>query len=142
MSKSKGNILYPDALFHRGFTPQDIRFSLIYTHYRRKIDLNWPYIENTTGKLKAFTEAAKRLTGFAAKPESSGGPAEELVFAMENAFRERMNDDLDVEGAFEGVYAVLCRLLSMGPDGNLGHAASTLLRETLQRINEVLQIMD
>jgi cysteinyl-tRNA synthetase len=142
MSKSKGNILYPDALFHRGFTPQDIRFSLIYTHYRDRLNLSWPYIEKTAGKLKAFTEAAKRLTGLAAEPESPGGPAEGLVSGIENAFRERMNDDLDVEGAFEKVYAVLSRLLYMRPDGNLGYDASSLLREHLQRINGVLQVLE
>lgn len=119
---------YPKELMAMGHTPEDIRFSLIYPHYRKRINLTGSYIDNTTGKLGAFREAAKRLTGLAAEPESPGGPAEELFSGAENAFRERMNDDLDVEGAFEKVYAVLSRLLSMRPDGNLGYAASSSLR--------------
>jgi cysteinyl-tRNA synthetase len=142
MSKSRGNILYPDSLLEKGLGARDIRFALIYTHYRHKLNLSWSCIEKTTEKLKAFTEAAKRLTGFAVEPESPGGPAEELVFGIENAFREKMNDDLDVEGAFEKVYAILSRLLSLRPDGNLGYAASSLLREHLQRINGVLQVLE
>ena len=141
MSKSKGNIIYPEALLERGHTAKDIRFSLIYTHYRQSLEVSVPYLENMTGKLAAFREAAKRLTGLAAEPESPGQAAEELVSAMENTFIERMNDDLDVKGAFDRVHDTLIRLLSLKPDGRLGFPASFSLREKLERINGVFQIL-
>jgi len=142
LSKSKGNILYPEDILEKGFTAEDIRFSLIYTHYRKKIDLTDPYLEKATGKLAAFREAAKRLTGFSTEPESSADPAEQLVSGIENVFKERMNDDLDVQGAFEGVHGILSRLLSLNPGGRPGFTTSSLLRKRLQRINGVLQILD
>jgi len=141
MSKSKGNILYPDALLERGLTPQDVRFALIWTHYRRRLDLTASYLERVAGKLAAFREAAERLTGLTTEPESPGEPVEELVSGIEHAFRESMNDDLDVKGAFERVNEVLVRLLSLKPDGKLGFTASSLLREHLQRIDGVLQVL-
>jgi len=142
MSKSKGNILYPEDLLERGFTGGDIRFSLIYTHYRKKLNLSDSYLEKAAGKLAAFKEAAKRLTGLVTEPGSAGEPEEELVSGIETDFRERMNDDLDVQGAFESVCAALSRLLSLNTDGRLGLVTSSLLREHLQRINGVLQILD
>ena len=141
MSKSKGNILYPRELLAKGHTAEDIRLSLIYPHYRKKINLTDSYINNMTGKLAPFREAAKRLTGLAAEPESPGRQAEELVSMMENAFRERMNDDLDVAGAFDRIHEILSRLLSLKPDGRLGFPASSSLREKLERIDTVLQIL-
>jgi cysteinyl-tRNA synthetase len=142
MSKSKGNILYPEDLLERGLTPGDIRFSLIYTHYRKKLDLTDAYLEKATGKLAAFKEAAKRLTNLATEPGSSTEPAEQLVSGIESAFKDRMNDDLDVEGAFEGIYGILSRLLSLNPEGRLGFTTSSLLSEHLQRIDGVLQVLD
>jgi cysteinyl-tRNA synthetase len=142
MSKTKGNIVYPDELLEKGYSAKDIRFSLIYTHYRRKLNLTDTYLEKSAGKLAAFKKAAKRLTGLSTEPESLGGPAEELVSGIENVFKERMNDDLDVQGAFESVYDILSRLLSLRPDGRLGYTTSSLLREHLERINGVMQILD
>jgi cysteinyl-tRNA synthetase len=142
MSKSRGNILYPDTLLRRGLTAKDVRFSLVYPHYRQKLDLTEDYLEKITGKLAAMTEAARRLTGLQTEPESPGHPAERLVSGIEHAFKERMNDDLDVEGAFESVYAILSQLLSLKPGCRLGYDISSRLREHLGRINSVLLIFD
>jgi cysteinyl-tRNA synthetase len=141
MSKSKGNILHVETLLKRGLKAEEIRFALIYPHYRRKLDLNASHLEETTGKLAAFREAVKLLTGLAAEPESSGQPEEELVSAMENAFKEKMDDDLDVQGAFDRVYEILSRLLSLKTDRRLDFATSSFLRKNLERINEVFQIL-
>jgi cysteinyl-tRNA synthetase len=141
MSKSKGNILHVETLLKRGLKAEEIRFALIYPHYRRKLDLNASHLEETTGKLAAFREAVKLLTGLAAEPESSGQPEEELVSAIENAFKEKMDDDLDVQGAFDRVYEILSRLLSLKTDRRLDFATSSFLRKNLERINEVFQIL-
>jgi cysteinyl-tRNA synthetase len=141
MSKSKGNILYPDSLLKKGYTARDIRFCLIYPHYRQKLNLTDDYVEKVTGKLASFHEMAKRLTGLSKEPESSGHAAEELLSKIESSFRDSMNDDLDVQGAFESIYRILSRLLSLKPDGRLGYKASSLLTERLERINGVLHIL-
>jgi cysteinyl-tRNA synthetase len=39
MSKSRGNVIYPDDLLRQGFSPEEIRFFLIYGHYRDKMSL-------------------------------------------------------------------------------------------------------
>jgi cysteinyl-tRNA synthetase len=140
MSKSKGNILYLDNLFEKGLRAEDIRFSLIYTHYRKKLNLTAPYLEKTTGMLGSFKEAARRLTGIV-ESEPSGVPAEELAAGIEKAFKEKMNDDLDVQGAFESVYDILSRLVSLHSEKAPEFKTSILIRDQLQRIDKVLQIL-
>lgn len=39
MSKSRGNILYPEHLIERGYHPSFIRFHLICERYRNRLDL-------------------------------------------------------------------------------------------------------
>lgn len=41
MSKSKGNIIYPDDLLKRGYDGSHIRFFLIYSHYRKRLSFNY-----------------------------------------------------------------------------------------------------
>jgi len=39
MSKSIGNVINLDDLSRRGYSPEHVRFYLLYKHYRKKINL-------------------------------------------------------------------------------------------------------
>ncbi len=142
MSKSKGNIVYPETLLEKGYTARDIRFCLIYPHYRQKLNLTDDYLDKVTGKLAAFKELAKRLTSLADEPGPSEFSADDLISGIEDTFRQGMNDDLNVQRAFDGIYDVLLQLISWSSERGLGFDASARLREHLWRINEVLQVLD
>lgn len=78
----------------------EIRFFLIYGHYRKTMNYSDKRMRSTTEKLRRFKEQVKRIKG---KAGSTTDADTEQARKINDAFRERMDDDLDVKGAFDTV---------------------------------------
>jgi cysteinyl-tRNA synthetase len=134
MSKSRGNILYTDDLFTRGFNAAEIRFFLIDRHYREKLD----YTET------AMTSAAERLRGIRnrvhAVDERAGqaAPVEDnRSQRIEQIFRNHMDQDLAVKDAFDG----LSRELEALSPAEVEPQAGAALIAALRKIDGVLNVI-
>ncbi|MCC6347012.1 MAG: class I tRNA ligase family protein [Nitrospirales bacterium] len=100
MSKSKGTIYYTDTLLGQGYTAKEIRFSLIYGHYRSKLDYSDEVMSSAAGMLRDFRRTVSLIRERAGRrPPPEGESARQL----RRIFEERMNDDLDTKGAFDGM---------------------------------------
>ena len=142
MSKSKGNIVYLTDLLNQGYPAEYVRFFLMETHYREKLNLQKESLRKSAGKLLTLKEMVKKLTGEGLKGRSSFGRAGELVRGIDEKFRERMNDDLNVGAAFEEIRDSMARLMALkGKEGISGESKEELIH-TLKKINGVLQILE
>ena len=123
MSKSRGNIVCPATLLDEGYTPEEIRFFLIHGYYRERKDLDQESLE---GDLRGTGE---------------GSGAAPLIRSLEEGFRERMDDDLDVEGAWGHLEQVLVALDRRASAGTLGKKEAMEATRILRRIDGVLQVI-
>lgn len=134
MSKSRGNILYTDDLTARGHDPAEIRFFLIDSHYRRRLSFSDRAMARSAerlGNLRMRIESlSKRATG--AAPSADGHTARVL-----EAFRERMDEDLDVRGALDAI----ARELEAAVAAQLSPGEAAGLIGSLQRIDAVLGVL-
>lgn len=107
MSKSKGNILYSDDLLKMGYDAREIRFFLLYGHYRERINYSDERIRIVVDKLKSFRKLVEKIVD-----RSSGAAAtnEKTAESLRNTFAERMDNDLDAQGAFDGLHKVISTL--------------------------------
>jgi cysteinyl-tRNA synthetase len=134
MSKSKGNVYYTDTLQERGYSIDEIRFFLIYGHYRKNLNYSDKTMDRTAEKLRDF----KRITS--AHEAASNGvlDTDEGVYQkVKGLFSSTMDEDLDVRGAFDELHGLL-----VGPEarqGNPGLSAGIL--KALREIDEVLQVI-
>jgi cysteinyl-tRNA synthetase len=104
MSKSKGNIIYTDTLMEQGYDPAEIRFFLIYGHYREKLNYSDTEIDFTANKLKSFRSFVRKISKKAAlRPYVKG----KVVKNLRETFAGSMDDDLNVREAFDGLYKIL-----------------------------------
>ena len=134
MSKSKGNIYYTDMLLEQGYDMGEIRFFLIYGHYREKLDYSDQTMRSAADRLRKFREMVQEVEGRAGQePERDGRTARR----MKGAFAENMDDDLDVRGAFEGLYGVLSGL----EFGELQAAEASGAMKALREIDGVLRVI-
>lgn len=142
MSKSRKNIVYLEDLTQQGYVPRFVRFFLIYGHYRNSLKLSIDNLERNSGKLVSVDELIARLArgGKEGDPLSRQGSG--LIRRMEQGFRERMNDDLDVKGAFDGVRDTLRRLMEVKAKGKFTGGDAQMLRRTIAKIQAVFQIFD
>ncbi len=134
MSKSKGNILYTDTLLKRGFTPEDIRFFLMYSHYRKKRNYSDRAMEASAQKLRelrARVSALRRKAGKASPVQSASASA------FDAAFITAMDNDLQVQEAVDALDRILrtLDLRVMTPSRAAG------IVRALRKIDGVLQVI-
>jgi cysteinyl-tRNA synthetase len=104
MSKSKGNIFYIDTLLEQGFELSEIRFFLLYGHYRQRLNYSHDNMRGAADKLREFREMVHNIEKRAGEAAPGGG---RIVQRIKGTFVGNMDNDLDVRGAFDGLYEAL-----------------------------------
>ncbi len=139
MSKSKGNILYPEHILKKGYTPAHLRFFLTYTWYRKKLNFTWERFAARARRLDAFHEAVSRL--LAARGSGTSREALRLVAGLAPAFEAAMDDDLHLGVAFDAIDKTCRRLDRVREAGGFGREGAAKLKETLTRLDKVAQFL-
>jgi cysteinyl-tRNA synthetase len=134
MSKSIGNILYTDNLLEKGYDLSEIRLFLIYGHYRKKLNYSDKRMQSVTERLRRFKEQVRKIEGRAGPTTDADT---ESARKIRETFQERMDDDLDVKGAFDNVAAVLSGMTVQ----KLSPAEASGIITALKDIDEVLQVI-
>ena len=139
MSKSKGNVIYPEDLATKGHTGAQTRFFLIYRHYRRKLNFTYEKLDAASGRLNDFKNMVQDLRK--AESPSPNEKAKKLVGAIVPGFEDAMNDDLNVKGAFDCLFGIVSKLNSLNKKGRLSAQDANLALEKLERADRVLKII-
>jgi cysteinyl-tRNA synthetase len=134
MSKSKGNIYYVEDLIEDGYTADEIRFFLIYGHYRKELDYTEEKMRSVAEKLRSLKRKAKAINR---KADQKSEVDREISQRMKEAFTREMDDDLHVERAFDKLYEVTeeIKLETLKPE-----KASGLIKG-LREVDDVLRIL-
>lgn len=134
MSKSKGNAYYTDTLLSRGYKIDEIRFFLIYGHYRENLNYSDNVMDRTAENLRDFKRKTRAID-IASKEKLEID--EEIYHAVRLLFSTRMDQDLDVRGAFDELHGFLA-----GPEARQGSPrVSAGILKALMEIDEVLQLI-
>jgi cysteinyl-tRNA synthetase len=141
MSKSRGNIVYTEHLLEQGYGAGQLRFFLIYGHYRKHRNLTQHALDKTSRKLDRFRALASEVMKPGPGPNQSTQDAERLVGRLVETFETRMSDDLDVKGAFDGLTSTLTKLVDYKAEGRLSPADVWRVTEALRKIDQVLQVL-
>jgi cysteinyl-tRNA synthetase len=134
MSKSKGNIHYVEDLIRGGYTADEVRFFLIYGHYRRDLNYTKEKMESTAEKLRNLKRKAKAI-GRKAYPTSKVN--REISKRVKDPFTREMDNDLDVVSAFDKLYEFIkeINVETLKPE-----TASGLIKG-LREVDEVLRVL-
>jgi cysteinyl-tRNA synthetase len=144
MSKSLGNIIYPDNLMGDGCTGQHQRFYLIYGHHRKRLNFTKSSFEKAAKKLDELEEMLRVILSGTVDPPFPAKlniVADNLIAAIPRVFEDRMNDDLDVRGALDGISVVLSRLLSAKGRYHYDLDHQTRIEQEMRRLDAVFQVI-
>jgi cysteinyl-tRNA synthetase len=134
MSKSKGNIYYSDTLIKRNYRYDDIRFFLIYSHYRERLNYSDRVISAAADKLRGLKNSLREIEKKAKQePDLTG----KIVRNLKKTFTEKMDNDMDVRGAFDGLYDILARVKV----GELRPAEASGIIKTMKEIDKVFKVI-
>jgi cysteinyl-tRNA synthetase len=108
MSKRYGNVIYPDALLQQGYSPAQVRFFLLYGHYRGRLDFTPEHLDQACVRHTELREASGVVRRRARHCGSTGS---EGTSGILDEFRQYMNDDLNIRGALDALNARLQSLI-------------------------------
>jgi len=123
MSKSLGNFYVLDDLVKKGFSLNAIRYLLISTHYRQKLNLS-------EKSLKASEEAVKRISEFIGKSRKENPEIDKLVRKAGKDFEEAMDDDLNISNGLSVIFKFIREANKIGA----GKKAAGFIK----KVNEIL----
>jgi cysteinyl-tRNA synthetase len=139
MSKSKGNVYYPRDLIERGFRDDQVRFFLIYKHYRKKLNFTFKKLTETSQRLDAFKGMVQNLRK--AKSANPSEKAKQLAASLVSSFEENLNNDLDVKAAFDELYDTVSEFYGLMKRGILSVEDANAAMGGLHRIDSVLRVI-
>ncbi len=139
MSKSRGNIYYPEDIFRHGCKSRDLRFFLFYTHYRKKLNFTAARFRQSCEKMEHFRKLARRLCMTPRSNPVADRGARKLIGEIQHTFESNMDNDLSIGSAFDGIYDILLSLDKL--KGHMTKSDSAELGRILKKIDSVMAVI-
>jgi len=141
MSKSKGNVIYPETLIERGCDGQRIRYLLIYGYYRDKLNVTDRMMKSRCEQLDELQNHVKHLLE---DKDPKARPTHRMAAAAREIipiFEHAMNNDLHVGEAIDEVKGVVDELHFLSDCRGLPASIRKGVHQSLTRIDEVLGVI-
>jgi cysteinyl-tRNA synthetase len=138
MSKSLDNFYTLRDIIEMGYKPREIRYVLVGTHYRSKLNF-------TFDGLKGARSALERIDEFVTSWEQypDGDPIPEAIEALSRAksgFNDAMNDDLNVSGALSFAFTLIRELNALHHAGRSARGILPDLERLWAHFNQALGV--
>ena len=140
MSKSLGNIIYINGLVEKGYSLRDIRYALISTQYRQKLNFSLNLLDASQKALQRIDDFLYNLD----KSMGSGDLSDEIntmSLTMLKSFEEAMDDDLNIARALASLFDLIKSVNKYKINSQLNHSDVKTIHEALQKIDTVLGII-
>ena len=140
MSKSLGNFYTLRDLLSKGYTGREVRWVLIGTHYRKKLNFSLAALDQareTLGKFSSFFARMKEITG--------AGDGSEAAAAVEQAstlFRTAIADDLNSAGATAALYTLVREGNRLADTGTLSGAGAAKILDCCRDFDRIFGCLD
>ncbi|MDW7775047.1 MAG: class I tRNA ligase family protein [Methanosarcinales archaeon] len=141
MSKSKGNVVYPDDLLDAGYTAEEIRFFLLYGSYRKRLNFTYKKLNQTSDKLRQTCEMIGNIQRGSEGVEMSDSVITHLIEQLKSDFERNMDNDLDVKQAVDDLMHMLSDLIRLARNNKISSDDANKILFTLTNIENVLQIL-
>lgn len=140
MSKSRGNVVYPGELLQEDYSGKEVRFFLMYGHYRKRLNFTREIMEKRAQQLRRLTVIIDKLKYWPEGNGSGDNNVLELIKEIVPTFNRHMDNDLDVRSAFDNLEDTILKLSCMQEQGKFGNEEIETFKLAFGQINEVLRV--
>lgn len=140
MSKSLGNFYTLRDLLGKGYTGREVRWVLIGTHYRKKLNFSLSALDQareTLGKFSAFFGRMKEISA-----AGDGSEAAAAVEQAQNQFRTAIADDLNSAGATAALFALIREGNRLADTGALSAAGAAKILDCCRDFDRIFGCLD
>ncbi|MBT3303942.1 cysteine--tRNA ligase [Candidatus Woesearchaeota archaeon] len=136
MSKSLGNFYTLQDLIKKGYDPLSIRYELMSTHYRQKMDFREDQLKNIPSTLRKFHDFLDKLDEIESKEYNK--TVTELISEAKENFEKAMDNDLNISGGLASIFNFMTEINKI----EIGVENATEIKEFMDKIDSVLGIME
>jgi len=141
MSKSRGNIIYPKGLIKCGCHWAHIRFFLINSYYRKRMNFTHDRFKKACYQLDKLKEMVEMLQTVKASKKESSPETKKLILRLKDDFERNMNNDLHSNDAIDSIFNTVSKLFSLSKRGKISKEDSERAVAALRHIDQVLQFI-
>ena len=140
MSKSAGNFYTLRDLFDKKFSAEAIRYTLISTHYRSKLNFTFDKVRASQKCVNKLCELKRRLALVGNKKD--GDVIESIADEMLAGFSQKLGDDLNISGALGELFTWVNNMFSRLDSNKINYESARQALSALRRIDQVLGVME
>ena len=130
-----------EVLLEKGFSGRELRFWLLWGHYRKPLILSPQRLENVRRALTRLDTFIGNLRQAPAEV-SSAADLDQLLYDLKSGFTEAMDDDLNISAALAAVFQVIKQVNTLLHRGGIDRSAAGRILEAFRAIDQVLQVFD
>jgi len=143
MSKSAGNFITLDQLFsgdheylERGFSPMVVRFLMLQSHYRSKIDFSNEALDAAEKGYRKLMNALDLLEGLTATSGDEDGTLDDEIIRQCELCYERMSDDFNTAQVLAALFELVSKINAIHnnqlKDDTVSESALNSLKNTFE----------
>ncbi len=138
MSKSRGNIIYPETLAASGADWRDIRFFLTYKHYRKKLNYTEKTFKQSTDIIRNFRSL---ISSICSGNTDDNSHADLLIDRIPAVFEKELDNDLSLGEGFNAVHSIIKKISDLSGTQPLSDFQQKKLNKNLEKIDNVLNVI-
>lgn len=140
MSKSLGNFYTLRDLLNKGFTGMQVRYLLMQTHYKTKLNFTFQGLEAAKGSLTRLNDFIQRLHGI--KGDKSQGKSDPILQKAFADFSAALGDDLNISAALAAVFDMVREINALADQNALSESDAERVLALMERFNSVMGVME
>ncbi|HLB43743.1 MAG TPA: cysteine--tRNA ligase [Candidatus Limnocylindrales bacterium] len=106
MARRVGNIAKPADVYAAGYSPVELRYALLATHYRAPLEWGDDTLDHARAAVERLSTCVAALDGYS-ESRADDPTLEAALTGARDAFRAAMDDDLNVSGALGAVFELV-----------------------------------
>jgi len=138
MSRQSDNLVTFRDVLAKGYSPREVRFYLLSTHYRKAISFSEKGLQAARKNLKRLDEFTHKL--LCLPPDQPHPEVASYLTEMEERFFAAMDDDLNVSRALAAFFDFIKKVNPILIAGQLDRDQKGYILEAFRRMNAVLQV--
>ncbi len=139
MSKSLGNFFTLRDLLDKGFDPLAIRYTLLSSHYRRKLNFTFAKVRESKKNIIKLRDFYNSLEN---NIESSERDLEGLVENADKEFVSCLDDDLNISGALGALFTLIREVNNYRENNQLKKKDAEAIKNLLEKTDKILAVLN
>ena len=138
MSRHLNNVVTFREVLAKGFSPREVRFYLLSTHYRKVINFSEKGLQSARKNLKRLDEFIHKL--LCLPPAEPHPEVAAFLTEVEERFFAAMDNDLNVSRALAAIFDFVKKVNPVLIAGQLDRDQKAYILEAFARMNEILNV--